>query len=125
MRNPGHPSLWRVRYRERVDGRLVHRAIGLGGEEILAEMARDLILQWRAEADTPEDRRRQELLQSYEDTGRARGYSGRALQRLRAAAERAFGDPAAELRFAYAMQTDDPAIHFGKKTGRPARSGLW
>ena len=77
------PDAWICRFRERVDGRWVNRAINLGDDDV-ADRARALIKRWRAEAVSPEDRRRQELLHLWELTASARNFSGRARKRVHA-----------------------------------------
>ncbi len=118
------PDRWVCRYRERVDGRIRHRSVYLGGES-MARKAKALIQAWRDEAMSPEDRRRAKLLALYDLTARHRGYTCRARGRLRKAAVKAFGNPHEELRFASALGEDEPAIRDGRPPGRPARSGLW
>ena len=95
------------------------------GDDDIADQARALIKQWRAEAVSPEDRRRQELLRLWELTASARGFSGRARQRVRAAALNAFGDWRAELELTHDIMDDGSRLRRGKSPGRPARSGLW
>ena len=47
-------------------------------------------------------------------------------KRLRAAAERSFGDPVAELQLVLGLREGgDDEIRYGKPSGRPAKSGLW
>jgi hypothetical protein len=96
------------------------------GPKVLADKARRLIKRWRAEAVSPEDRRRQELLRLNDVTAAGHGYSRRARKRLRAAAERSFGDPVAELQLVVGLREGgDDEIRYGKPSGRPAKSGLW
>ena len=115
---------WVVRYRERIHGKMVQRTIYLGPEP-LAMKARALIQRWRAEAITPEMRRKRDLLQLYDLTGMAKGYSRRARQRLRNAAVKSFDDPIAGLKFTVGLKNDDGEIRNGSPPSRPAKSGLW
>ena len=96
----------------------MHHAIYLG-DPAMADKARSLIRQWRDESLSPEDRRRQELLQLWDLTAAARGFSRRARARVRAAAQEAFGDRAAELGLTYQLKDDDSGVRFGKPAGRP------
>ena len=123
-RLPGYPTVWVVRYRERIEGRRRQRSIYLGPPE-LAKKAWKLIQCWRTEAVSPEDRRRRELLGLLGLTAGARDYSRRARRRLRTVAQRAFGDHQAELQLVFGMRDGDKEIRWGKPPGRPARSGLW
>ena len=123
-RLPGYPTVWVVRYRERIEGRCRQRSIYLGSPG-LAKKAWKLIQSWRTEVVSPEDRRRRELLGLLGLTAGARDYSRRACRRLKTAAERAFGDHHAELQIVYGLRNDDREIRWGKPPGRPAKSGLW
>ena len=98
--------------------------IYVGGPE-LAEKARALIQRWRAEALTPEDRRRDQLLGMANVLAESRGYSARARGRLRAAAAEAAADPRKALEFVVRVRQDDGEFRFGKRPGRPSRAGLW
>ncbi|MCH7945336.1 MAG: hypothetical protein IIC73_04880 [Armatimonadetes bacterium] len=89
----------------------------------MAKKARALIASWRAKSD--EELRRQRLRCLFDLTAVARGYSQRARQRLHAAADKAFGDPMAELQLAGQLRQNDTAIRLGGRPGRPTRSGLW
>ena len=120
----GCQTVWVVRYRERIEGRCCHRSIYLGPQE-LAKKAWKLIQCWRTEVVSPEDRRRRELLGLLGLTAGARDYSRRARRRLTTVADRAFGDPHAELQLVFGMRDDDKEIRWGKPPGRPAKSGLW
>ena len=115
---------WVIRYRERVDGGVRHRSIYVG-DELLAKLAKSLIEQWRAEAITPEQIRRTQILQLVDETAKSRGYSERARLRLRKTAKRCIGDRVAALRFVVGLRQDDPDIRDGRRPGRPAKSGLW
>jgi hypothetical protein len=118
------PNSWAVRYRERVNGKVRHRNIYLG-DRPLARLAKALIQQWRDEATTPEERRRRQLLRLYDVTASARGYSKRARKRLREAAIKSLDNPTEALKFAVGLREDHPEIRYGRRPGRPARSGLW
>jgi hypothetical protein len=120
----GCRAYWSVRYRDRSQGRVCHRAIYLGPPE-LAEKARNLIHKWREEAIPPEERRRRELLAMLGLTAGARDYSGRARRRLKAAAKEAFGDQRAELQLVYGMRGDDKELRYGRPVGRPPQDRLW
>lgn len=120
----GGVTVWVVRYRTRSGSRCRQKSIYLGAD-VLARRARKLIQCWRAEAVTPEARRRNELLGLLGLTARARNYSRRARKRLNTAAEQAFGDHHAELELVYGMRSDDKELRWGKPRGRPVKSGLW
>lgn len=123
---PGSSSrdIWVVRYRDRRGPRTLQRSIYIGGTE-LAEKARALIRRWRAEALTPEDRRRDHLLGMANVLAASRGYSARARARLRAAAAEAAADPRKALEFVVRVRQDDGEFRSGKRPGRPAKAGLW
>ena len=116
------PERWCVRYRQHVGGKVRHRAIYLGNH-VMAERARTLIAGWRAKSD--EELRRERLRGIFDQTAVARGYSQRARRRLRAAAEKAFGDPMAELGFVARLRENDADIRLGRRPGRPPTSALW
>jgi hypothetical protein len=118
------PDTWIVRYRDRRQARTVQRTIYLGDGE-LAEKARALIRRWRAEALTPEDRRRDQLLGMADLLAASRGYAPRARRRLRAAAAEASADPREAWKFVVRVRQDDGEFRFGKRPGRPAKAGLW
>ena len=102
----------------------MQRTIYVGGAE-LAEKARALIRRWRVEALTPEDRRRDRLLDMANVLAASRGYSARARRRLRASAAEAAADPRKALEFVVRVRQDDGEFRLGKRPGRPAKSGLW
>jgi hypothetical protein len=104
-----------VRYRDRRQERPIQRSIYVGDAE-LANKARALIRRWRAEALTPDDLRRQQLLAMASFLARGR---------LRAAAAAVAADPREALEFVARMGRDDGEFQFGKRGGRPRRSGLW
>jgi len=108
-----------LRYRERVQGKTVHRSIYLGSQP-LANKARALLSQWRAEK-----RKHQDWWRLYNRTASCRRYSKRARQRLKKAALESFKDPREAVKFAAGFGQDYPLIHYGKPPGRPSRSGLW
>ena len=123
-RQPDGRLAWVVRFRQQgVDG-CCRRSIYIGPEE-LARLAQQLIQHWRAEAVTPEDRRRQDLLSLMDLTASLRGYSGRARRRLKATAESVLGDRRAELVLVTMMRGENRRIRLGKPGGRPCKSGLW
>ena len=123
-RQPGGRLAWVVRYRQRSADGCCRRSIYIGPEE-LARKARELIQHWRAEAVTPEDRRRQDLLSQMDLIASLRGYSGRARRRLKATAESILGDRRAELVLVMMLRGDNRRIRLGKPGGRPCKSGLW
>ncbi len=102
----------------------MQRSIYVGGTE-LAEKARALIRRWRAEAQTPDDRRRHHLLDMANVLAASRGYSARAHRRLRAAAAKASADPREAWQFVVRIRRDDGEFRFGNRPGRPAKAGLW
>jgi hypothetical protein len=118
----GH-TVYVVRYCQQVQERTCRRSIYLG-ERALAAKADALIGQWRMEAGalSRDDR---SLVQCVDFIGSCRGYSGRARQRLRAAARESFGHITTKVAFVFGLYHDDPAIRDGKRRGRPAKSGLW
>jgi hypothetical protein len=98
--------------------------IYIGGAE-LAEKARALIRRWRAEARTPEDHRRDQLLAMANMLAESRGYSARARGRLRAAAAEASADPRKALEFVVRVRQNDGEFRLGKRPGRPSKGSLW
>jgi hypothetical protein len=121
---PGRPTVFVLRYRERSAGRTWRRAIFLGPEAI-ARRARVLIRKWRDATITPEERHRREAWGWLDKVARARGYSGRARKRLKAAYAACAGDRLAELRLNLRMNGADGDIRCGKRPGRPAKARLW
>ena len=115
---------WAVRYREHDGEKVVQRSIYLGDAK-MADRSKKLIDEWRDEALTPQDRRKNTLLDMANVLATARGYSARARSRLRAAAEDAAQDPRKALYFTLRVRDDDAAFRFGKRPGRPSQSGLW
>ena len=95
------------------------------GDREMAERARALIHRWRAEALTPEDHRRKQLLGMANILAQSRGYSARARRRLRAAAAEASADPLRAWQFVLRVRRDDGAYQFGRRPGRPSKAGLW
>lgn len=89
----------------------------------MAVRAEALIARWRAKSD--EELRRDRIHSQLDVLATARGYSGRARQRLHRAADKVFGDPFAELNFFSGLRTDDARIRLGKRPGRPSKAGLW
>lgn len=118
------PERWTCRYRVRVDGRVIQRAIYIG-PAVLAKRAQTLIEKWREEAVTPEERRRRSLLRTWDETAQAFGFSHMARDRVRAAGQLALGNPAAELRLTYEIRDPTSPLRRGRPPGRPAKSQLW
>jgi hypothetical protein len=93
------------------------------GSKDLAERARALVQVWRTQAETPDDRRKRDLLRIADDTAMCGAYSGRGRRRLRAEARRVADDPANS--YCFTLHARWPYSTFrGGKRGRPSRSGL-
>ena len=121
-RRPGRPSVWVVRYRDRENGKRRYRAIYLG-EETIAECARALIKQWRQQKKPPAQEMHEDTMRHLDVSAAALGFSRRARKRLRAVAENAAADPRAMVRIVFGHP--DPAVQYGRRPGRPSKSGLW
>jgi len=52
---------YQVRFRERVNGRIIHRSIGIGSNELLAQRAAETIRSWQQPAATQPDREMLEI----------------------------------------------------------------
>lgn len=125
LRKRGRSQLWAIRYRTKVNGHKVQRAIYVGDASI-ATRARQLIEQWRDEAISTERRTKKLLLSYAKVQGDAAGLSKRAQRRLCDYMEGAMDNRLAFVAFALGvMPIDDPLIRYGKRRGRPPKAGLW